>query len=303
MIRKAFCKIALFLLVCLTQFQLGALQAKNIVIGAKSFTEQHILVEIASQLLEKNGFRTNLVTASSTQNIRNAIEKGEIDFYFEYNGTAYSCFYNQDNYKVMNDPEKCYQWVKHFDAKKGLIWLDRFNFKNQYAIMLRKDFAYKNNIHSISQLSSHLIREMGPKTIIAINHEFYDRPDGFRALAENYIFPSNLHIEIMEADEIYHALKTKKVDIGMGYSTDNRIHEWDFHILKDDKEFFPVYNPSLVIRKDILERYPEIEDILRPMAQYISENDIRTLSSKIINESWDVDQAAEYWIKNTKHSK
>jgi glycine betaine/choline ABC-type transport system substrate-binding protein len=52
----------------------------------------------------------------------------------------------------------------------------------------------------------------------------------------------------------------------MVFSTDGLLKKYDLQVLEDDKQFFPVYNISVSVREEILTMYPEIEEILRPLA-------------------------------------
>ena len=48
--------------------------------------------------------------------------------------------------------------------------------------------------------------------------------------------------------------------------------------MKDDKGFFPVCNPALCIRKDVLTKYPEIPDVLKPLTETLTQQDMITLN-------------------------
>lgn len=48
----------------------------------------------------------------------------------------------------------------------------------------------------------------------------------------------------MQIGLVYDALKNKKLDVAVGYSTDGRIAAYDLKILKDDRKFFPPYDGS-----------------------------------------------------------
>ncbi|HBY58008.1 MAG TPA: hypothetical protein DEG96_09165 [Candidatus Atribacteria bacterium] len=50
----------------------------------------------------------------------------------------------------------------------------------------------------------------------------------------------------------------------------------------DNKNFFPIYNISIVIKKDVLDKYPEIEKILQPITTLID-------TEKMINLNYEVD--------------
>ena len=286
--------VGLFLFICP-----HIVGAKSITIGAKDFTEQHILAEIASQLLKKNGFTTTIRANIPTTLLRQALENGEVDMYFEYNGTAYTVFYKQSDTKIMSDPAACYKWVSTNDSEKGLVWLSPFKFNNTYSIMLRQNYAKKHKLKTISDFAQH-IEDMTTSVGFGMNAEFYARPDGFRPLAKAYNFSRKLKIEKMDTGIIYKALKDKQIEAGLGYTTDGRIYSWGFVNLEDNLNYFPVYNPSAVIRKEKLTSHPEIEEALKVMSEKLTNEDMKKLNAKVDIENIDVNIVARDWI--TKHT-
>src|SRR5580658_5515036 len=65
------------------------LAASNVRIGSKNFTESFVIAEIYAQSLERAGIRVErLFNLGSTQIAMAAMERGNIDCYPEYTGTA-----------------------------------------------------------------------------------------------------------------------------------------------------------------------------------------------------------------------
>ena len=54
------------------------------------------------------------------------------------------------------------------------------------------------------------------------------------------------------------------------YATDGLNRKVGLKVLKDDRNFFPDYNGAFLIRQDILETHPEVEEILNQLAGRIS---------------------------------
>jgi osmoprotectant transport system substrate-binding protein len=225
---------------------------EEITIGGKNFTEQYILPELAKILLEKNGFDVDLKTGVGSTVVRQSLENDQIDFYYEYTGTAYTVYYKQSDRDVMTDEDRCYEWVKEADAKEGLVWLDRVEFNNTYTLMMREKQAQKLGIASISDLSRYLKDHPG-ELVIGVNAEFWERPDGFKPLMKLYGFQVPYDkVKKMDSGLVYMALKEKQVDVSMGFATDGRIAAFGFVNLVDDKSYFPIYNPAPVVRAQVL---------------------------------------------------
>lgn len=132
----------------------------------------------------------------------------------------------------------------------------------------------------------------------AVGVEFYERPDGFKKLLETYDFqPSNENIKKMSIGLTYKALRNKQVDVAMGFATDGRIEAFGFTTLKDNKQFFPVYNPAPVIRTDVLEKHPEIRETLAPLTDNLSTDIMRRLNKRVDVDHKDAKKVALNWLK------
>ncbi|MFP3867471.1 MAG: glycine betaine ABC transporter substrate-binding protein [Desulfobacteraceae bacterium] len=270
--------------------------AKKLVIGGKNFTEQYILPEIAKLLLAQQGFEITLKTGVGSTLIRRSLENGQIDLYFEYTGTAYTVYLKQKDRHIMTDPEKVYNYVKQADARQGLVWLPRLECNTTYILMMQQSRAQDLGIASISDLAQY-VNQHPQELIFGMNAEFWERPDGFKKLMPAYGFRVPIgKIRKMATGLCYQALKDGQIDLSMGFSTDGRIAAFDFVELEDDQGFFPVYNPAPVVRRPLLDRYPEIQQILEPMLG------LTTKTMQQLNKAVDVDkrsvhQVAVNWLK------
>lgn len=289
------CMAVLMVFVCLPA--LGFAADKKVTLGGKNFTEQYLLPALAKALLEKEGFEVEVKTGLSTALARKALEQGEIDVYYEYTGTAYTTFFKQKDPAVMNDPDKVYTWVKEKDADNGLVWLDAVQFNNTYTLMMNQTQAGELGVKSISDLAEY-VKENQKKLIFGLGTEFWERPDGFRKMAELYgliVPPTN--IKKMSDGLAYQALKENQINVGMGFATDGRIAAFKFVNLDDDKKFFPVYNPAPVIKKEVIEKYPEISTILKPLADNLSNADMQELNKRVDVGHEAEAKVAQEWLK------
>ena len=271
---------------------------KSITVGGKNFTEQYILAELAGLLLEQKGFDVTLKTGVGTNIARQSLENDQIDLYYEYTGTAYTVFYKKGDQEVMSDPEKVYQWVKEKDAEKDLIWLEPVDFNNTYTLMMRREQADKLNIVSITDMARHV--EKKPEDLVfGVGSEFWERPDGFKALAKTYdlnIPPGQ--IKKMSLGLTYKALLDGQVDVAMGFATDGRIAAFGLVNLVDNKNFFPVYNPAPVVREEVLKKYPEIKDALNAMADKLTTAEMQQMNKAVDVEHKKEKEVARNWLQD-----
>jgi osmoprotectant transport system substrate-binding protein len=271
---------------------------KSLIVGGKNYTEQLILPELASILLEEEGFDVTLKTGVGSVIARKSLENAAFDLYYEYTGTAYTLYYKQDDTKIMTDPKKIYDWLKKADAEKNLVWLDPVKFNNTYTLMMNKAEASKLGIKSISDLGAYVTKNQ-EKLIFALDSEFWERPDGFKGIMEMYDFrlPAG-QVKKMSVGLTYQALKEGLVNSAMGFATDGRIAAFGFVNLIDDKSFFPVYNPVPVVRKEILDKYPEIASILKPIAENLTTEEMQQLNKAVDVDHKRVHEVALAWLQS-----
>ncbi|MDY0222322.1 MAG: glycine betaine ABC transporter substrate-binding protein [Desulfobacterium sp.] len=271
---------------------------KSLIVGGKDYTEQFLLPELAGILLERAGFNVTIKTGVGSSIARKSLENAQFDLYYEYTGTAYTLFYKQKETEIMTNPENIYNWVKKADAKKDLIWLDPVQYNNTYTLMMGKAEADKLEIKSISDLGAYVTKNPN-ELIFALDSEFWERPDGFKGVMKTYNF--RLHprqVKKMSVGLTYQALKEGLVNSAMGFATDGRIAAFGFVNLEDDQSFFPVYNPVPVVRKEILEKYPEIQTILKPLAESLNTQEMQQLNKAVDIDHRQVHDVAMDWLKS-----
>ena len=297
---KKICKLVLPAIFISTLLFSGIAFAKekSLTVGGKDYTEQLLLPELAGILLEQAGFDVTLKTGVGSVIARKSLENAQFDLYYEYTGTAYTLYYKQKDNAIMTDPVKIYNWVKDADAKEGLVWIDPVKFNNTYTLMMSKAEAEKLGIKSISDLGAYVSKNPD-KLIFALDSEFWERPDGFKGVMKTYNFrlPAK-QVKKMSVGLTYQALKKGLVNSAMGFATDGRIVAFGFMNLEDDKSFFPVYNPVPVVRKAILDKYPEIQAILKPIAENLTTEEMQQLNKAVDIDHRPVHDVAMDWLKS-----
>lgn len=262
--------LSLFLSLFLS-FLWPSLSSAQISIGGKIFTEQNILVDLISQLLENEGYKTQKYKNLGGPFVAfEALKKGDIDLYVEYSGTAYHTIYNQ---AVKAEPKKAFQWLKDKFQKDGFDILEPLGFSNSYAIFIPQNFLPE--IQTISAL-----RSLSPSLKMGITPEFNVRPDGYKNLttAYNLKFKS---LKVLDIGLLYEALNNGQIDLGMGYVTDGRNYAYKLRQIKDDKEFFPHYLAFILIRTDCLKKHPQLLGILNRLSHRISQEEMTLMNYKV----------------------
>ncbi|GET37197.1 glycine betaine ABC transporter substrate-binding protein [Microseira wollei] len=289
-----------FLALCLICFSLMvAIAACNtrlqnqIVIGSKNFTEQLILAEILAQHIEAN---TNLkverrLNLGGTFVCHQAIVAGEIDVYVEYTGTAFTAILKKP---PISNSQQVYQEVKQAYAKQFQLELtEPLGFNNTFAMLIRGEDARKENIKTLSQAA-----QKAPEWKAGFGYEFIERKDGFSGLAKTYGLRFSEPPRVMDLGLMYRAIKERQVDLIAGASTDGLIERLDLVVLKDDKQYFPPYYAVPIVRKQTVEKYPQLRQALQQLGGIITEKDMQNLNYQVDAEGKDVKQVAQQFLKS-----
>ncbi len=268
----------------------------TIVVGSKNFTENILLGDMTVDLLKQAGYPVeNKTDLGGTTENRQALKSGQISLYWEYTGTALVDF--DHVVKRIPNPAKVYDIVKKDDAKLGLVWLKRAPLNDTYSIMVRQSWATRTHVHTISQWA-HYINTHPGAVKFASDNEFAVRPDGLPGVEKAYHFllPSS-QVVVMNSGLVYLALKDKKVNAAMGFSTNGAIEAYHLINLQDNKGFFPVYNPAPVVRKQILQDYPGMKKILGKLAPKLTTNTMIHLTNEVDLQHKPAQTVATDWLK------
>ncbi len=250
----------------------------SIVIASKNFTEQYILAELMAQLIEKDTRLTVIrkFNLGTTDIVHQALLQGEVDLYPEYTGTAYLTVLKES--PGPNKKEVLQKVKSAYKAKFNLLWLEPFGFSNAQSLAVERDFAEKYHLTSLSDLA-----KISPSLKIAAPPEFLKRPDAFLGLSQAYGLKFK-HILQVAPNLMYAALENKKVEIVAAFTTDANLQKHDLVPLKDDKNFYPLYQAAPVLRAQTLLSYPYLSSILSPLLGLITEEKMRALNYKVEGE-------------------
>lgn len=271
----------------------GAVQAQQVTVGGKNFTEQQLLSSMTTQLLGANGFDVKNRAGMGSAAVWQAMENGQIDTYWEYTGTSLIT-YNKVSDKL--NAQETYDRVKELDAAKGIVWLNPSAANNTYALAMRSEQAAELGIETLSDFAARVNNEND--LTLASNAEFYARPDGLKPLQEAYGFTLDRNqIKRMDTGLVYEALKNGNVDVGLVFATDGRVPAFDFVILKDDKEYFPSYALTPVVRAEVLDANPKIGELLNELSSKLDDATMARLNARVDVERVSVENVAAEFLK------
>jgi osmoprotectant transport system substrate-binding protein len=261
-------------------------------LGSKNFTEQFIVSNIVGQFLESKGVKVNtdMLGLGSTALVHQAIMNGEIDLYCEYTGTGLTTILKEP---VIVNPDECYQIVKtEYKRKFDLAWLKPLGYSSTWVLVMRKDKADQLGIMRISDLNQY-----ADTLRFGTEQTFLTREDGYPGLKQAYGFEFK-NVKAMEGSGLmYMALSEDNLDVVTGYGTDGQIAALNLVALEDDRSFFPPYDAAPVVRSELLERIPDIENVLNQLAGKITTEAMSSMCNQVDGESKEPKQVAREWLQ------
>jgi osmoprotectant transport system substrate-binding protein len=221
----------------------------TITVGSKNFTEQKVLGEIYAQALEAAGYKVKKeLNLGDEKTALKAVEGGQIDAYPEYTGTALLSFFGFKSDQLPKDPQKAYQEAKAGFAKKGLTAFPPTPFTSSNEVAVTKETADKYNLKRISDL-----KPVAGKLTLYGSPECRQRLDCLLGLQQVYGLKFKKFVPVDIA--LRHEVLTKgQADVSIVFTTDPQIKREGEVLLKDDKDMFPPYNSTLVMRDAVAEK-------------------------------------------------
>ena len=212
--------------------------------GSKSFTESYILAEVAAQLIEQAGEARaeRQVGLGGTGVTYRALESGAIDLYPEYTGTLGRVILKDASLATADA-------IRTRIEAQGLTISASLGFANTYALAVRSETAQRLGLRTIGDLARH------HELTAAFSSGFLEREDGWPGLKRHYGL-SLARLGVMEHALTYRALANGDVDVMDVFSTDGQLERLRLRLLEDDRRFFPDYSAVLLVRREIVERFP-----------------------------------------------
>ncbi|WP_070988023.1 glycine betaine ABC transporter substrate-binding protein [Halofilum ochraceum] len=266
----------------------------EITVGGKNFTEQLLMAEMTTQLLEAKGFDVNKSDGMGSTVLRKAQVNGQVDVYWEYTGTSLVT-YNKASAEGLS-PEQTINKVRKLDKKQGLTWLNCSDANNTYALAVKEGADNTGDIKTLSDLAA--AYGEGRELMMAVNAEFPHREDGLIGLEKEYDFrvPRPMRAP-MDSGLTYSALNEDEADIALVFATDGRIEAFDFRLLEDDKGFFPNYALCPVVRSDTLKENPKLRGPLNRLASKLDDATMQRLNARVDVDKVEIRKVAREFLK------
>lgn len=303
-------KMKSIIIVCLSLILFSACttnmaeEKKPVTIATMLDSEGSVLGQIILQVLNANGIETiDRINFGTPDILRAALENNEVDLVVDYTGSG-QYYHPEDatDTSIWNDPVKGYEFTAELDFEKNnIVWLTPSPANNTESIAVRREFSETNNITDMAQLAAYINAGNEFKLIAASS--FVENPMGLLGYEEAYGFKlTNDQIIALSSGntaEMLKALaeKTNGVNASLVYGTDGALDKLDLVVLDDPKHIPPVYLPAPVIRKEVLDMYPEIETLLKPIFKSLTLEVLQNLNAQVAYDGKDAAEVARTYLE------
>ncbi len=258
-------------------------------VGSKNFTESFVIAEIYAQALERSGLRVErLFNLGSTQIAIAAMQRGNIDCYPEYTGTA---LIDVLHLAPESNPSAAYATVaREFKKRYDLVWLRPAPMNDSQGLATTRAVAARDHLATLSDVA-----RAAPGLRLATIQEFLARPDGLPGLQRYYGGFAFREVRTYDIALKYRALLDGKADVATAFTTDGAIATQALVVLRDDRHFWPPYNIAPVVRAATLRARPHLRDILDAVSARITDAVARKMNDAVENKQQDpTDVAAAF---------
>lgn len=210
----------------------------RVALGAKQFTEQYILAEVATRVLEDHGFAVDNRGSLGSTVLFDALAAGTLDCYVDYTGTIWANVLERTD----NPPAAAVleEVARRLARDHGIVCLGALGFENAYALAMRREAAEARGIATLGDLA-----RRAPALAMGTDYDFLNRPE-WAALRRAYGLEFG-DTRQFDPTLMYRAVAAGQVDVITAYSTDGRILAFDLVLLDDPAGALPPYDAIVLL--------------------------------------------------------
>lgn len=256
----------------------------DVVIGAKSFTEQFILADVIRRQLDDENYTARVREGLGSAVIFDALAADDIQVYVDYTGTIWAnAMQRTETPSAETVLDEMTAWVQ---AEHGILCLGPLGFENAYGLAMKRERAEALNITTIDDLARH-----APDLSIGGDFEFFGRPE-WEAIRSTY------GLEFAERQQyqstfMYSAVDSGDVDVISAFTSDGRIAAYDLVVLDDPRQAIPPYDAVLLLSPQAAAD-PVILRALRPLIGAIDDPAMREANRIVDVDGESIGVAAEF---------
>lgn len=260
-------------------------------IATKPMTEQYILGEMLSLLIEQDtDLKVKLTqgVGGGTSNIHPAMVSGEFDIYPEYTGTGWnmvlkqSGIYSENLFPVLQ---------QKYQNDLNMQWLGMYGFNNTFGLAVRREIAEKYALKNYADLA-----KVAPELVFGAEYDFFEREDGYPALVKGYGFKFGKTMDL-DIGLKYKAIEQNKIDVMIIFTTDGQLSTADLVVLQDNNNFFPSYMCGNIIRTSVLQAHPELNQVFTKLTGIITDADMVKMNHAVEKAGQEPHKVAKEYLR------
>lgn len=267
-------------------------EEEDIIVAGKLGTEPEILMNMYKYLIEDQSDLSVRVEPNfgKTTFVFNALESGEIDIYPEFTGTVLSTFLSETPEPGSAEEDVYERAAAGLEEQYDMQLLEPMAYNNTYALAVPSALSEESDLQTISDLIP-----IASDLNAGFTLEFNDREDGYPGIQELYGVTFG-NVQTMEPQLRYEAIERGDIDVIDAYSTDSEIQQYDLTVLEDDENLFPPYQGAPLMRSELLETYPELDDILNVLGGKITDDQMRSMNYQVNVDGLSAEEVAREFL-------
>ena len=264
----------------------------KVTIAGKLGSEPSIITNMYKILIEDNTDDTVEIKdgMGKTSFLFNALKSNEVDGYLEFTGTVLGEL-TKETPKSTTEKDVYNQANDSLEKKFDMQLLEPMKYNNTYALAVKEEYAKKHNLKTISDLKK-VEGDIRPGFTL----EFNDREDGYKGIQNKYNLKFN-DVKTMEPKLRYQAIESNDIDLIDAYSTDAELKEYGMVVLEDDKKLFPPYQGAPMMKKETVEKHPDVVKAMNKLKGKISDEEMQEMNYRVTVKDEDAYQVAEEYLK------
>jgi osmoprotectant transport system substrate-binding protein len=264
-----------------------------ITIGSTNFSEQLVLGELYSQILEANGYTvTRKFNLGSREIVFPALQSGQIDMEADYLATLLA--FVDKNATGSTDPKQTAATLQTALTPKGVTVLDYAPAVDQNGFVVTKATADKYKLAKLSDLAP-----VAGQLVLGGPPECPNREFCALGLKSKYgiTFKEFKPLDVGGALTVQ-ALLGGQVDVGLLFTSDATIALRGFVLLDDDKQLQLSDNVAPVVRNEYLSKAgDEFKRLVNSIAPKLTTAELTGMNKLVEVDKKDPKDVAKEWLK------
>lgn len=272
-----------------------------IIVASMTPGEDRIFGEIMVQILESNGYlvdSSGVGTYNNNTLPRQSLLENQIDIVMDFTGRGYYFIEDVDSSLYTESLELAFETTRDADLENGLVWLCYAPYNNTNGICVDAEWAEENGIVDFYDLADYLNAGGEFKVAIATENSYAATdPTCIPGWEEVYGFEltdDQMVVGVSDPQSLV-ANNTDGINAAHCYTTEGTLEALGLYVIEDPEYVSPIYSPAAICTAEILETYPELEEIFNYAFEQMTEDKIRELNKReAVDGESPADLAAEF---------